>query len=195
MTKSDDHSVNEANRALAKELRGEKLSRDERRLAARLQSKQRQETIDEFTQTCPKGVYCAMAGRQQKVVDQLAHVYGLPLIGSTVNLFSVVKSLHDLIARNSGVIRADGTENWQEEKLKQQIETLKARRQLLQSEIARRRDELVSREDLQRRLQWLSERLRQFATQLGRRYGREAQQLANDTFGQLAGEVEAKSLD
>lgn len=195
MARGDESKVEQAKCATAKELSGQKLGRDDRRLVAWLQAKQQQDTIDEFTQACPKGVYCAMSGRQQKVIDQLARTYGLPFIGPTINLFSAIKGLHDLIARNSGVIRVDGTENWQEEKLRQQIETLKARRQLLQSEIARRRDELISREELQLRMKWLSERLRQFATQLGRRYGREAQQLANDCFGQIATEVERKSLD
>lgn len=182
--------IPKARAAAAKRARGEKLTRDETRALEWYEQHTRQEILAAGLRALPKGVYCELAGRQQKVVDDVGRRYGIPTTGATVDLFAVVKAFHDLIAKHATVLSAEGGADWAQEKLKQQIETLKARRQLLESDLERRREELIARVDLRRRAQWIAGRLRTLSEQLGRRHGRDAQRLANDFFANLAEDLE-----
>ncbi len=179
-----------AEAAAAKKARGQKLTRDDQRALDWQDRETRERHILEGLRAIPKGLYCQLAARQNKVVDDAATRHGLPLLGATVDLFAAVRAFHDLVAKHAGVLTAAGGADWQQEKLKQQIETLKARRRLLESDIARRRDELIARAEVARRAEWLAGRLRQLAEQLGRRHGRDAQTLANDFFATLASDLE-----
>lgn len=187
-----DHAQREkrAAAALAKQAAGKKLSREETRDCEWLSAIRRREAVRETLRALPKGWYCELAGRQQKVVDETARRYGLPLTGDKVDLYAAVRALHDLVAENSSVLTAEGGANWAQEKLVQQTETLRVKRRLAEVELQLRQSELIEVADLRQRTAWLSDRLRKFATQLGRRHGREAQQMANDFFAGLAEELD-----
>jgi hypothetical protein len=48
-----------------------------------------------------------MSGRQTKVLNEQAALYGIPFGGATINLNDVVRSLHDFLAANARKLSAD----------------------------------------------------------------------------------------
>lgn len=187
---SESARVESALRAAVKRLDGKRLSREEKRDLAWWEKHQREQLQAEILRALPKGVYCQLAGRQQKVIDEQARQYGLPLIGRELDLGAAIKALHDLVARNAANIRPEGGPNLGETKLSEQVKTQRLRRRLIALEIEVKRDAYIKREELRKRLEWWAEQLRIFGGQLGRKFGREAQQLFNDFLAGLALTVE-----
>lgn len=175
--------------AVTKRPVGSKLTREEERAIAREEQRQRQEVLQTVLRALPKGIYCQLAQRQQKVVDEQGYRYRLPLTGPEIDLGAAIKAFHDLIAKNAGVLTAEGDPDAQREKQKLANENLRLKKQLLEFEIAQKRQELVPRVELQRRLEWLRDRLRAFAEQMGRRFGRDTQALVNDFYTALVTEL------
>lgn len=184
-----------AKRAAAKRAKGERLTRDEERAITWWQAKQRDEILDAGLRAIPKGMYCSLAQRQQKVVDEQARRYGLPLLGPTVDLFAAIAALHDLISRNADALKSDGQPNLAAEKLSEQIRNLRTRRRLILSELKRRKDEFIPRTELRGRLQWLAQQLRRIGESLGRRFGRDAQAAVNEFLTALTTEIQSATKD
>ena len=112
------------------------------------------------------------------MVDEQARRHQLPILGAEVDLFAVIKSVHDRLARYSH--SPDGDEDLVSERMRGQIAHLRTKSRLLDLEIERKQDTLVGRDELRALLTWWEQRLRAFGALLGRRYGREAQQALND---------------
>ena len=174
---------------MAKQARGDKLSRDELRDAQWLQARNRETELRELLAAVPKGLYCQLAGRQQKVVDEQARRYQLPLTGSEVDLFSAIKAVHDFLARNAELLGSGGEEDLVTERMRGQVEHLRTKKKLLDLEIEQRQNTLVGRDELGEVLVWWEQQLRAFGELLGRKYGREAQQLTNDFLRRAADEL------
>lgn len=153
--------------------------------------------VRSFLESCPKGVYCELANRQWKLIDDAAENHNLPLLGPTVNLFHVVKTLHDRIieyasGRNPAL---DGDlDELKQEKLKREIVKLTHQATALDIEIQRRRDSLVDRQVVRERLEWLSQFLAKLGKRIAKAGGPEAQQVFNEHLRTLAEELEAGAL-
>ncbi|HUX16278.1 MAG TPA: hypothetical protein VMW52_07375 [Phycisphaerae bacterium] len=92
--------------ALRKQQLGERPSRDE---AAALRRVMRaREEVDRWKHysTVPKKDYADLAGRQQKVLNEQAARYGIPIGGPTIDLVAVFHWLHDFLARNARKLTA-----------------------------------------------------------------------------------------
>src|SRR3990167_816588 len=166
--------------AVAKQARGEKLSREQVCDRDWLQARGRDAQLRESLAAVPKGLYCQLAARQQKGIDEHGRRHQLPLLGSEVDLFAAIKAFHDLLARHSRALLSAGEGDLFSERLRGQIDHLRTKRRLLDLEIEQKQDTLVSRDELRELLTWWQQRLRAFGELLGRRYGREAQQALND---------------
>jgi len=132
-----------------------------------------------FYRSLPKGHYCTLSGRQQKTIDQQAGLYGLPLLGPTLDLQQVLTAFHDLLAEHGEkFLPADETldagdspalEKWRHEKW-------------LLARIERRQKEkdLVPRDVLHNYLQNIGNQLREVGEFLQRNYGPDALDHWND---------------
>lgn len=196
-SEADDSSARliRAHEATAKQLRGKQLTQSEARDAKWLIDELNRKSIDEFIAAVPKGVYCQLASRQHKLIDDAARVYGLPLEGKTINLQAAITALHQIIADNSQRIFADEEDGQLDrEKLRQQIAKLKTETACLEIRLDRESDNSIDRGEMRQRLIWLSAQLRTLGDLLGRRYGKDAQQAMNEFLRRLADQIEQGQL-
>lgn len=184
--------------AALKKHRGEPLSQRESRDLTWWEKEQRDRVVDDLLTTLPKGIYCDLAGRQQKLVDEFAERYGVPCDGPTVNLYRAVNAMHDLIVENAHLLAADMDEDQvklQHEKLRQEVLQLQKRNERLAIQIEADRGEVVYKSELREALSWLSLRLRALGRQLQKsKTGNDAQKTLNEFLEQLAKEIEVGRL-
>lgn len=193
--------------AAIKRHRGESLTQAESRDLAWYDKAQADAVLSAALTAIPKGLYCQMAGRQQKVVDGMGERYRLPTSGPTVDLFDAIETLYTLVADNSRQIMPANlvaAEDDDEEvtgaakvhllklkELEEKVRKLKHGNDRLQIALAHDRGDTIDRQELRGMLSWLSTRLSGFGQQLRRsNSGEEAQKACNEFLEHLASEVE-----
>lgn len=180
-----------------KQLRGEKLNGKELDLLDRWNRDFQRAVLAEGLRCIPKGVYCQMSGRQQRNVDEFGARYDIPLSTATVDLFATIKALHDRVSELAAAARPyadiDDAELMRE-KLRQEISKLEKQSESLQIDINTKLSELVPKQVVIDRLEWLTGRLRSLGTQLFRLAGTDAQNTLNEFLETLAKELEDGSL-
>lgn len=139
----------------------------------------------------PKGIYCKLSGRQQKVVDEQAVRYGLAIDGSKIDLYQVLKKFHDILAEWGPTINElQGAEgSLRTEKLRREIELLERRSKSIELDIKNKQDEFIDRNTLRIRMEWLANKLRTVSERLGKRFGADAQVLLNHALSQIEEEL------
>lgn len=144
---------------------------------SRVEKKREERDRLRYYATVPKGHYAKLAGRQQKVLNEQADRYKLPIGGPTVDLGAVLGRFHDLLrewARSGPPVDDEsvaGPASPMLEKVREETWRIK------QLERRKLEGELVDRADVAASMAIVSERLRRAGDQLGRRYGEEAQGL------------------
>lgn len=186
---------------------GKKLTQTQARDLAWYEKLAQDKLTHDYVMAVPKGVFCAMAGRQQKVIDEQADRYDLPIDGPTVDLYEAVKAYHDLITANARVIRpADDAElaengdldldeaqhhQLQTEKLRQEVVKLRQSNERLAIQVTRDRGDSIDRRELRDMLTWLSTRLEGLGQQLrSSANGTEAQKTLNEFLQHLSEECD-----
>jgi hypothetical protein len=184
-------------RARLKQLDGGKITTREAKAIERWQREHAVEIREPLLRAVPKGLYCELAGRQQKVVDEFADRYDLAVGGPTVNLFAVVKELHTRVSELAAAARpnldADESELVRE-KLRQEIGKLQRQSAGLQIELDKHMDKLLAKSDVQTGLDWLSSRLRALGTQLHRVVGQPGIDVVNEFLDALSAEIDGGAL-
>lgn len=167
-----------ARRALDKRRRGETPNRQELAALRRVEAAEDERLRWQHYRACPKGHYREMSGRATKILNEQAALYGVPLLGPTVNLAAVVKWLHDLLAKHGRRLlqtvgedpmsgeSSPALERWREEKWR-----------LARLERQEREGHLIARDKVHEALMRLAHRLRQCGDQLQLRCGGEAHQI------------------
>lgn len=180
-----------------RQLRSEKITAKDTLFLRRWQQETNQAICNEFIRAIPKGVYCQLAGRQQKVIDEFGARYDLPLLGPSIDLFAVIKTMHSRISELAAAARpyqdADEAE-LHREKLRQEIQKLERQSEVLRIDIQTRMSELVSREQVTDRLEWLSGQLQSLGARLYRVGGTESQIALNEFLEAMAIELEGGTL-
>jgi hypothetical protein len=186
---------------------GKKLTQAQARDLAWYDKQATEDTITAALGAIPKGVFCQLAGRQQKVIDEQADRYDLPIDGPTIDMFAAIKAYHDLITANARFIRpADDAEladagglsvedarhhDLQTEKLRQEVIKLRQSNERLAIQVTRDRGDSIDRRTLREMLAWLSTRLEGLGQQLRRAAdGTEAQKTLNEFLDHLADECD-----
>ncbi len=180
-----------------KQIRGESISTAAAKKLDQWNRKLIQATREQSLRTLPKGVYCELAGRQQKVVDEFGVRYDVPLIGPSVDLFAVVQTLHSRVSELAAAARpyqdADDAE-LHREKLRQEIKKLERQSEQLNIQIKTQLAELVRREDVREKLGWLSGKLQSLGARLHRIAGDEGQKALNEFLEDIATELDGGTL-
>jgi hypothetical protein len=173
--------------AKLKQAKGQVLTASETSLARRYDEAIAIEVRDDFLLNLPKGIYCKLAGRHQRVVDDQAVRYEMPIDGPKIDLFQVLKKFHDILGEWGPTIRElQGEEgSLRTEKLRKEIELLERRSKSIELDIKNKQNEFIDRATLRIRMDWFSNKLRSFSEKLGRRFGGDAQVLFNTLLTQI----------
>lgn len=83
---------------------GESLTVVERAALKRVDRADEEDRRIEYYQTVPKKHYIQMSGRQARVLNDQADRYGFALRGRTVDLFKVIRQVHDFLADNAKIL-------------------------------------------------------------------------------------------
>ena len=155
----------------------------------------RDELLIEAYIAVTKQTYCQMAGRTKFVAEDHGKKHGIPLDGSKIDLFRVIKAFHDFIDRNKKVLD-DSKEigNFAAEKAKMEIAQVRRKAELLDLEVLERKRKLVDRKEVVSKLVWVSEKLRSLGERLGKTYGQDAQLAVNEYLEEMALEAESGKL-
>lgn len=192
---TDDRTERALEAALCRH-RGQKLTTAQSRDLAWFEAQERERVSAEIFAAVPKGVFCKMAGRQQKVIDEQADRYDLPIDGPSIDLFAAIKAYHDLISENArSLMPADDAAAFaggdcseldvaslKVAKLQAEIVKLQRGNESLAIRVTKERGDSIDRQELRELLGWLSTRLEGFGQQLRRSTGGEEAQTALNEF-------------
>lgn len=152
---------------------------------------------EQSLRSLPKGVYCSLAGRQQKVVDEFGVRYDVAITGPVIDLYAVIQTLHSRVSELAAAARpyqdADDAE-LHREKLRQEIKKLERQSEQLSIDIRTKLSELVRRDDVREKLTWLSGKLQSLGARLHRVAGEEGQRALNEFLEDLAVEMDGGAL-
>ena len=179
--------------AKLKRARGGSLSKKEESTIRAYDAEQFRVALDAWIEAVPKGVYCDLAGRQHKVVDEFGQRYDVPCDLPTINLRSVLSTLHARVSELAKVARPhlDGDEaELEKEKLKQEIGKLQRQSSLLQIEIENKMDQLIEKRSIHTGLEWLSAKLRTLGTRIHSVAGQDGVDALNEFLEDLASELD-----
>ncbi len=171
--KKDSNRELAARRAQVKLLEGKPISNQEKADIAWIERSEAAFYADLWAHKCSKADYCRLAGRQNKVIDDAARLYGFPIGGAEINLYDAVKALHDFVAANGAKLRSrvtdeDDREELEKEKLRKQIEGLDLDNESKEIDLQHARGDAIPRDQLRLSLTALQAHLRSFGQQLRR---------------------------
>ena len=184
-------------RARLKQIEGQRLTRAETRAIVRWQREATETAIAEYLAAVPKSVYCSMAGRQNKSVDEFGERYQIPCTGPAIDLFAVVAALHTRIIDYAAAARPalDGDENdLVREKLRQEIGKLQRQSAALQITLDQSQQRLLAKSEVNAGLEWLAGKLQALSARVHRFGGEPAVDAVNDFLTELASEIESGAL-
>lgn len=184
-------------RARIRELDGAELTRVESRAWGKLEKEIAAAAVKEFAAAVPKSIYCKMAGRQNKLVDEFGGRYDIPQDGPTIDLWAVLPVFHDRISELAAAARPalDGDEaDLLREKLKQEIGKLQRQSMQIQISIEQSQSKLIARESITTGMDWLAGRLRSLGAAVHRHGGQAAVDAVNQFLDELAAEIESGTL-
>lgn len=196
--------------ALTRQHRGEELTRDQQRLVTRWHKQQEERLRWEYYASIPQKHWRQMSGRDAKVINEQARLYGLPFDGATIHLPDLARAIHDMFAdrrlqRSTRTLEGDphqgpgdaedndeffmsgGESPWLEEWRKQKAK--RARLELLQLEKT-----LIPRDEIHAELNQMAEGLRGAAERLQKQFGPDAYDILEEALDDFEREIR-KSLE
>ena len=96
-----------AQRAARKLFDGQDLTKAERDALARYEKAKEERLRWQYYHTVPKKHYRAMSGRQDKVLNEQAKRYDLPIGGPVIDLEALLRRFHDFLAENAVKLARD----------------------------------------------------------------------------------------
>lgn len=174
MTVVDPADRELARSALDKRRNGKRPTREEERALRRIEAAQAEAARAEAFGSITKKEWQAWSGRQQKILNEQAARYGIPIGQAIIRLPEVVLWLHDFLAENAAKLAAHEEADTSERDL------LQERAALARLKRQEKEGQLVALPVVQETMARWAQRLRQAAELLGRRHGAEAQAILDD---------------
>jgi hypothetical protein len=180
-----------ARAALQKQQRGERPTREERGALRRVQRSRDDELRREHFATVRKGEWQRWSGRQQKVLNEQAARYGIPIGGAEISLPDVARWLHDFLAKNAHKLAAGDADDPAMAGVAspglERYRLAHAERERLA--LARELAQTIVRRDLREGHARIASVLRKANEALLRQFGAAAQKLLNDALDDAEREV------
>lgn len=143
-----------------------------------------QQAFRQYAAAIPRTTYATMAAKQLKLLQDQAEKYGMPVeAGESVNLELVLRWFHQYVADNGPRIAARSEIAEQKEKL--ELEQLEAKINNLRAEFERKAGTSISADEMDRIFAWWEGEIRKLGERLGKRFGRESQELLNATLDRM----------
>jgi hypothetical protein len=171
---------------------GQKASKEEERAYRRVIAFNEEQARWKFYRAVPKGHYCALASRQQKIIDEQGARYGLPVLGPVVNLEELITAVHDLLAAQGSKLLAEDDEAMQGEVTPALEKWREEKWRLARLDRQEREGLLLPRDVVHSYLQKFASQLREQGEFLQREYGPDALEAWNerlDTIERSAAEL------
>ena len=184
--------------AVEKARRGEGLTTREQRALRKYETDKEKDDRWRHYTTVPKKDYLKLSGRPDKVVNDQARLYGLPLMGRTLDLAAILSAFHDLLAKfkhRLGADAADGDPMLSGKSTPALEDYRKWRAKLAELDFRAREGELVPREQIHQGHIILAALLREFGETLQREFGPDAHRLWEDLLDDYQREVDRLSGD
>lgn len=195
MAHIESERIERALLAALAEHRGERVTKKDRADLEWYRKQQAAELVEIALAEIPKKLYLKLSGRATRVVNDQASLYGLPMGGPTVDLYSLVSGFHDLLAKHSRTFSDEQDDaGLKKAKLKGEIEVLERRAKILDGEINQQRSRFIDRGELRRRLSWLVGKLGDLGERLGKLGGPDVQRAINEFLEEVATEIEGGNL-
>lgn len=140
-----------------------------------------------YYRTVPKKHYRQLSGRQDKVLNEQATAYGIPVGGPTIDLEAVLRWFHDYLSRTRirGDSEADAivqgaSQELKDAYLREQIREKRERAKLARLERQQQEGSLLARDDVHRAHARIASLLRDCGSRLLREFGPVAQQMLDE---------------
>ena len=177
--------------ALDKQRRGEIPSREEREALKRFeQSRDEKLRIKHFS-SVRKGEWRQWSGRQDKILNEQAAHYGIPIGGATIDVRNVAKWIHDFLAEHARQLAGADSENpdyagCQSVNLEKYREA-----RALREHLAYERDLKIwiRREDIHGGFSVIADILKKANEALLKQFGAKAQKILNDAWEDVTREI------
>lgn len=181
-----------AQRASAKRAAGKIPTPQEAAAARRVRAAQEEALRIQHYKSIPKKHWREMSGRQDKVLNEQATRYGIPLHGPTIDLFAVALWLHDFLAENgTKLLKPETDDSLLEGESTPALEELRrVQCEIKKRELAQIDRELIGREEINHILGRVASILRQFGLELQKKFGPDAL----DLFNQFLTQAEEEAL-
>jgi hypothetical protein len=180
--------------AVRKTKAGEKLTAAEKSALKRFRQNSEETDRWRYYAAIPKKHWVKLSGRQHKVLDEQAGRYGIPILGSQIDLAAVARWLHDFLARNAQKLKPDeegllqGDSDWAEKYRKE-------RALLVRLERREREGALVSRDKSHQCWTRVAGVLHAAGETLQRQFGAAALRVLNQALENATREVDALFSD
>jgi hypothetical protein len=166
-----------AREALRKKQAGLQPSAREAAALRRIQKAEDERRRWEHYSSIPQKHWIAMSGRQAKIINEQAALYGLPFAGATIDLPAVVRAFHELLAEHGRkILKSDDIETDPDTALK----VIKTKRQQFFYE--QDLGNWISKEDVHEGMEIFAEAIRGASERLQRDYGPDAQRVLEEAF-------------
>jgi phage terminase Nu1 subunit (DNA packaging protein) len=147
----------------------------------------------------PKKSWVQWSGRQHKVIDGQARLYGLPLDGKSIDLARLALALHEFLAANARKLAAVDRPSEEELLAGESTPALEryraARATMAEMELDERRGALIRTERLHATLATVASVLRAAGQSLGSQYGADAQSLLDEALDDVEREIDRTLAD
>jgi hypothetical protein len=179
-----------AAQAYKKVMSGAALTAKERAALKRFEKAKEEKLRWAYYATIPQKHWRRMSGRQTKVLNEQAALYGIPFCGPTIDLAAVARALHDFLAANAqklaeedDLLRGEGgspaLERYREE-----------RAALARLDRLERERQLLPRDDVRQGLARIAAMLRGMGEALQRQFGLAAVELLEETLDDAQHEID-----
>ena len=162
-------------------------------MKARNSNTPKPEEILDKLRALPKGKFCALAGRQQKVINEQGRRYGWEVMGKTIDLTLVFPQILDTIARNRHRMLSEDDqdhENLAQQVMRHEAEKLRLQNEILATKADAAKEQIVQIHELQREFAWIEQQLRRFGEALPKEWTKHW----NEFLSRLAAEFRRRGL-
>ena len=179
-----------AAKAYRKVMQGQEPTARERAALKRFERGQEEQRRWQYYESIPKKHWRAMSGRQTKVINEQAALYGLPLGSAKINLPEFVAALHNFLAANARKLSAPDDELMQGDSSSAALEQYRRERaKLARLDRLERERTLIQRDQVREGLGRIAAILRTAGQAIERQYGAEAGALLAEAVDEAKQEI------
>lgn len=187
---SETAAQREAAAAYKKVLAGETLSSREQSALKRFEKEKEEKLRWQFYGAIPQKHWREMSGRQTKILQEQARLYGLPFGEAKIDLPKFVRAFHDFLAANARKLAAPDDELMQGGNSPALERYREERAAMARLDRLEREQSLLPRDEAREGLGRIAARIRAAGEQLERQFGPGAREVLDEALNDADREIE-----